>query len=677
MITMILLLHKFGIHGLDLYIVNSSSLALEGISLNHLETNAYDYMIKENVIVAGADNRPPMLDKTNYSSWASRMLMYIKGKPNGKLLVDYVLNGPFQYRTIVEPGTKTTPATVRARTYTDLIDEEKLRESVDITTTNIVLQGSELSLQEQEAKLYDDFDTFTSMPEETIHSYYMQFSQLINDMHTIGMTLKPLQVNTKFVDHLQPEWSKFVTDVKLAKTCIPPTLITGLVVPTFNPSDDPIASLNKAMAFLSTTFASRFPQTNNQLRTSSNPMNQATIQDGRVTVQIVQGTQTQGYANNRARNTTTYLGVNRQGTVVQPRAVKCYNCQEEGHFAQQCTKPKRPKNSSWFKEKMQLSWAIFLPMTQTFFQRNAKVADFEKQIHSLKLQLNATVESHKTLSTTVECLKKESKQKEDKYLDEVIDLQKKNKALDNVHFVPQTKLSAEQAYWLPISQPVVAKPPVPSEPVLKKEIPRELPSIRLVKDSFHKMREHVNKFDETITFRTKITANRIGSWGVDHIKWDFEKDVKSFAQTLKGYFRMFERGLHKELKEMKAVFTLMKTEELLVYVSATCPSTKHVSDKLVAVTPMNRTRKVSCSAEARGSNPRSNTKNDRIPQTSCRNKKKNKVEDQPRIAKSSLNNVNRISKIVCSENIKHFVLNANYELVCATCHECMFDAIDD
>ncbi|GKE31996.1 hypothetical protein Tco_1451318, partial [Tanacetum coccineum] len=36
-------------------------------------------------------------------------------------------------------------------------------------------------------------------------------------MNTIGMTMKPLQVNTKFVNHLQSEWSKFVTDVKLAR----------------------------------------------------------------------------------------------------------------------------------------------------------------------------------------------------------------------------------------------------------------------------------------------------------------------------------------------------------------------------------------------------------------------------------------------------------------------------
>ncbi|GJW58581.1 hypothetical protein Tco_0105312 [Tanacetum coccineum] len=48
--------------------------------------------------------------------------------------------------------------------------------------------------------------------------------------------------------------------------------------------DDPIACLNKAMAFLIVVASSRFASTNNQLRTSSNPRNQATIQDGRVTV---------------------------------------------------------------------------------------------------------------------------------------------------------------------------------------------------------------------------------------------------------------------------------------------------------------------------------------------------------------------------------------------------------
>ncbi|GJV83026.1 hypothetical protein Tco_1522924 [Tanacetum coccineum] len=120
-------------------------------------------------------------------------------------------------------------------------------------------------------------------------------------------------------------------------------LDSGLVVLSSNPSDDPIASLNKAMAFLSTTFASRFLQINNQLRTSSNPKNQATIQDGKVTAQTVQGRQTRGYDNNGARNTATNQGVNRQGPAGQARVVKCYNCQEEGmdnaHIIRKWSKP--------------------------------------------------------------------------------------------------------------------------------------------------------------------------------------------------------------------------------------------------------------------------------------------------------------------------------------------------
>ncbi|GJX60189.1 hypothetical protein Tco_0291579 [Tanacetum coccineum] len=58
-----------------------------------------------------------------------------------------------------------------------------------------------------------------------------------------------------------------------------PFVDSGFVVPVFSPGDDPIACINKAMAFLTPVSSSMFPTTNNQLRTSSNPRNQATIQD--------------------------------------------------------------------------------------------------------------------------------------------------------------------------------------------------------------------------------------------------------------------------------------------------------------------------------------------------------------------------------------------------------------
>ncbi|GKB04649.1 integrase, catalytic region, zinc finger, CCHC-type containing protein [Tanacetum coccineum] len=134
-----------------------------------------------------------------------------------------------------------------------------------------------------------------------------------------------------------------------------PQMDSGLVVHLFNQGDDPIACLNKAMAFLTAVASLRFPLTNNQLRTSSNPRNQATIQDGRVTVQQVQGRQGQSYAGNSYKGNATSLGGNNAGG--QAKVVKCYNCQGEGHMARQCTQPKRSRNVAWFKKKTMLAEA--------------------------------------------------------------------------------------------------------------------------------------------------------------------------------------------------------------------------------------------------------------------------------------------------------------------------------
>ncbi|GKC95433.1 integrase, catalytic region, zinc finger, CCHC-type containing protein, partial [Tanacetum coccineum] len=134
-----------------------------------------------------------------------------------------------------------------------------------------------------------------------------------------------------------------------------PKMDSGLVVPVFNQGDDPISCLNKAMAFLTAVASLRFPSTNNQLRTSSNPRNQATIQDDRVTMQQVQGRQGQSYAGNSYKGNATSSGGNNAGG--QARVVKCYNYQGEGHMARQCTQPKRPRNAAWFKEKAMLAKA--------------------------------------------------------------------------------------------------------------------------------------------------------------------------------------------------------------------------------------------------------------------------------------------------------------------------------
>nr|GFC46210.1 integrase, catalytic region, zinc finger, CCHC-type, peptidase aspartic, catalytic [Tanacetum cinerariifolium] len=74
-----------------------------------------------------------------------------------------------------------------------------------------------LTKHERECKLYDAFDNFSHIKGESLHEYYLRFTQHINDINVCNMKLEQFQVNTKFLNSLSPEWSKFVTDVKLIK----------------------------------------------------------------------------------------------------------------------------------------------------------------------------------------------------------------------------------------------------------------------------------------------------------------------------------------------------------------------------------------------------------------------------------------------------------------------------
>nr|GEZ84777.1 hypothetical protein [Tanacetum cinerariifolium] len=124
---------------------------------------------------------------------------------------------------------------------------------------------------------------------------------------------------------------------------------TGLVVLVFQKGDDPIDAINHMMSFLTAVVTSRYPATNNQLRTSSNPRQQATINNGRVNIQPIQGRHNFMSAGS-SRPFTSGSG----GASDKQRVIMCYNCKGEGHMSKKCTKPKRKRDAEWFKDKVLL-----------------------------------------------------------------------------------------------------------------------------------------------------------------------------------------------------------------------------------------------------------------------------------------------------------------------------------
>ncbi|GJS27923.1 hypothetical protein Tco_0488543 [Tanacetum coccineum] len=79
------------------------------------------------------------------------------------------------------------------------------------------MQGTSLTKQKRECELYDAFDKFTHIKRESLNKYYLRFTQLINDINIYNMKMEQFQVNTKFLNSLPLEGSKFVTDAKLVK----------------------------------------------------------------------------------------------------------------------------------------------------------------------------------------------------------------------------------------------------------------------------------------------------------------------------------------------------------------------------------------------------------------------------------------------------------------------------
>nr|GEZ77452.1 hypothetical protein [Tanacetum cinerariifolium] len=239
-----------------------------------------------------------------------------------------------------------------------------------------MMKGSNIGIQEKKAKLFNEWERFTSNDGETIESYYHRFLKLMNDLKRNKYFPEKIANNLKFLNNLQPEWSRHVTIVhqtkdldtadytqlydflkynqkevdelkakRLAETQDPLALIATsnnpynfpvlnqdqpalnqnyMHQPMPNPEDitDPTTAMNMALVLMAKAFKLNYSTpTNNNQRISSNPRNRQIAQPGMNMdqdrhMQIVRGNgenQFRQYAGQNVRNLNGYNAVQNVG----------------------------------------------------------------------------------------------------------------------------------------------------------------------------------------------------------------------------------------------------------------------------------------------------------------------------------------------------------------------------
>nr|GEV18201.1 hypothetical protein [Tanacetum cinerariifolium] len=92
--------------------------------------------------------RPPMLNKENYVPWSSRILRYAKSKPNGKLIHNSIINGPYVRRMIPETGDPNHEVPMNETFHVQTDDELTKKELKQIEADDQSIQTILLSLSE-------------------------------------------------------------------------------------------------------------------------------------------------------------------------------------------------------------------------------------------------------------------------------------------------------------------------------------------------------------------------------------------------------------------------------------------------------------------------------------------------------------------------------------------------
>nr|GEZ73258.1 hypothetical protein [Tanacetum cinerariifolium] len=236
---------------------------------------------QQDIYAAGSESRPPMLNKENYVPWSSRLLRYAKSRPNRTLIHNSIINGPYVRRMIPEPGDINHKVPVNKTFHVQTDDELTENELKQIEADDQAIQTILLGLPKD---IYVAVDIY-----ETAQEIWLRVQQMMKGSD-IGIQDKKANEINNFQKRLPTQDplalmanSNNPYAFPAPHQDQPPFNQNYMQQPMPNPEDitDPTTAMNMALALMAKAFKLNYSTpTNNNKRILPNPLNRQIAQPG-------------------------------------------------------------------------------------------------------------------------------------------------------------------------------------------------------------------------------------------------------------------------------------------------------------------------------------------------------------------------------------------------------------
>ncbi|GJU04910.1 retrovirus-related pol polyprotein from transposon TNT 1-94 [Tanacetum coccineum] len=371
----------------------------------------------------------------------------------------------------------------------------------------LLMQGTSLTKHERECKLYDEFYKFAYKKEETLR----------------------------------------------------------LIVPVFQRGDDPIDVINHVMSFLTAVVTSCYPTTNNQLRNSSNPRQQATINDGKDKVLLVQA-----QANGQILHEEELAFLADLGIV---------EGNDLGAYDSDCDELSTAKVTQMANLLHYGSDALVMVYNPDNMDNNM----INQAVQAVVQNSKSSAQQYALILSVIEQLKTQVVNYTKMNLD--------NKSINDT-LTAELERYKEQVKVLKEGQNVDltsndnisdSKPTLSSRPT-KAEVPKELTKVSMVNTSLKKLKYHlaVEISDLNASLQEKVLV-------ITALKDDLRKlKGKSLVDNDVTKHPSDPEMLKIDVQPITPKLYAKQIQDLLTNISKTCPSINNADGKLVVVTPKNK-----------------------------------------------------------------------------------------